>query len=313
MQQAALNALGGGWMQGTKHKNLRIYNFRSPDKFSKEQLRTMILLHENFGRAVTTALSALLRTTAQVTPTTAEQSSYQDFVRGLADPTVLGIVTLAPLPGNALLEVPPEIAFPMIDRLLGGPGQGVVKGRSITDIEATVLRRVVHTIMESMVEAWRNVSDVTPRLEAIETNPLFAQVVSPAEMVANIFFNVQIGSHGGDMKLCLPHTLLASVLPQLSSSHWLVRDKGRPKENVTDKIRRELDEVPLVMSAEMGRTHITVGELLALDVGDIVQLDSRVGAPVALLVKGRRKFLGQPGKVGRRLAVQVFQAVQEGE
>ncbi len=294
-------------------KSLRLYDFRSPDKFSKEQLRTLLLLHENFGRALTTALSALLRTTVQVAPTLAEQCPYSQFVRGIHDPTVLGILTLDPFPGNALMEIDPQAIFPIIDRLLGGPGQGTVSGRSITDIEATVVRRVFMTILEAMVEAWHSVTEVRPRLEAIETNPLFAQLVSPAEMVAYLVFSVQVGSQTGEMKLCLPFMLLEPVLPMLTARHWMVKDPRRKQAGDPEQLARDLADVSVTLSARLGRAAVTIGEMLNLEIGDIIQLDTPTGAAIDLYVKGKKKFRGKIGKVGRRLAVQVVDVIREGE
>lgn len=300
-------------LKGYHGKNLRLYDFRSPDKFSKDQLRTLLLLHENFGRALTTSLSAFLRTTVQVTPTLAEQSPYGQFVRGLHDPTVLGILTIDPLPGNALMEIDPKVIFPIIDRLLGGPGHGTVSGRGLTDIEASVVRRVFNTILEAMVEAWRNVADVRPRLEALETSPLFAQLVAPTEMVAYLVFSLKLASQSGEMKICLPYMLLEPVLPMLSARNWMIKDPRRQTAPETERLAKELAEVSLPVSVELGRATITIGEMLDLEVGDIIELDAAAGSPADILVKGRRKFRGKVGRVGRHLAVQVVDVIGEGE
>lgn len=296
-----------------RHGRLRVYDFRSPDKFSKEQLRTLLTLHENFARVVTTSLSALLRTNVQVSPAAAEQSTYSDFVRGMHDPTVLAIISLAPFPSNALMELDNRVAFTMIDRLLGGPGQGMVKERALTDIEAMVLRRVLNTMLESIGETWRNIAEVMPRLEALETNPLFAQLMAPAEIVASIVFSVQVGGQAGDLRLCLPYAMLEPVLPQLSTRQWAVRNPRAKAGGEEEKLMRELAEVVLPVSVELGRARITVGELLSLEAGDIVQLDTPSQALVDIYVKGRRKFRGRAGTAGRRLAVQVVEVMREGE
>ncbi len=296
-----------------RYGRLRVYDFRSPDKFSKEQLRTLLTLHENFARVVTTSLSALLRTNVQVSPSGAEQSTYSDFVKSLQDPTVLAIISLAPFPSNALMELDTQVAFSMIDRLLGGPGQGVVKGRAITDIEAIVMRRVLNTMLESMGETWRNIAEVMPRLEALETNPLFAQLMAPAEIVANIIFSVQVGVQAGELRLCLPYAMLEPVLPQLSSRQWALRNPRAKAGGEQERLARKLAEVSLPISVELGRARVTVGELLSLEAGDVIQLDTPADAPVDVFVKGRRKFRGKAGTAGRRLAVQVVEVIREGE
>lgn len=305
----------GGATVATRHgeKPVRLYDFRRPDKFPKEQLRTLLNLHENFCRGVTTSLAGLLRTSVPLNPTHAEQVPYGQFVRELRDPTILGIITLSPLPGNALMEISPEVAFPMIDRLLGGPGEGKVGPRALTDIETVVMRRIFHAILEAMAEAWRNIADIRPNLESLETNALFIQYVPPTEVVAYLVFSVQVGKASGDIKLCYPFTMLEPVMPQLSARRWLVRENRNRSDEDRVKVSNELAEVSVTLTAELGRARITVGELLGLEVGDVIQLDAFPAAPVDLYVRGRRKFRGKPGRSGRHMAVQVTEVIREGE
>lgn len=305
----------GGATVATKHgeKPIRLYDFRRPDKFPKEQLRTLLNLHENFCRGVTAALAGLLRTSVPVAPIHAEQAPYGQFVRELRDPTILGIITLSPLPGNALMEISPEVAFPMIDRLLGGPGEGKIVPRALTDIETVVMRRIFHAVLEAMAEAWRNIADIRPNLESLETNALFIQYVPPTEVVAYLMFSVQLGKASGEIKLCYPFTMLEPLMPQLSARRWLVREAKSRSDQDKVKVAHELADVSLTMTAELGEARITVAELLGLEVGDVIQLDASKVAPVELYVRGRRKFRGKPGRSGRNLAVQVTEVIREGE
>lgn len=303
----------GGAHQREHGRPVRLYDFRRPDKFSKEQLRTLVTLHENFCRSATTALAAALRTAVQLETVSADQCPFAQFLSDLHDPTVLGILSLPPFAGNALLEISPEVAFPMLDRLLGGPGSGVVRGRALTDIEAAVMRRVFNALTESLVEPWRNVAEVRPRLESLETNPLFAQFISPTEVVAYLTFSLRVGTAQGELRLCLPYTMLEPYLPQLSARYWLLRERRNQDAAAAEKIAHELGEVRLVLSAELGQARVTVGELIDLEVGDVIQLDAPREAPVQILVAGRPKFRGRPGRAGRRLAVQVTEVLDEGE
>jgi flagellar motor switch protein FliM len=299
-----MQLLIGSKNQGAPQKEIRLYDFRSPDKFPKDQLRTLLLVHENFCRAATTSLSAVLRAAVQITPTLAEQCTYSSFVRGLKDPTVLGVISMPPLPGNGLMEMDNTFVFPVVDRLLGGPGTGVITDRAITEIEATVLRRVFKTLMDTLKDAWRSIADVSPRLEALETNPLFAQLVSPAEMVAFLTFSAEIGDQSGEIKLCLPYPMLEPILHKLSARHWLIKG-GAPTPEARSALATGLADVSLPVSVEMGRAEITVGELLDLDIGDVIQLDTSADGPLDVYVNGRKKFRGRPGRAGRWAAVQI--------
>lgn len=307
-----MHLLPGIGMAGQhSRKEVRIYDFRSPDKFAKDQLRTLLLIHENFCRAATTALSAILRSPVHITPAVAEQCPYSNFVRSLHDPTVLGVISMPPLPGNALMEMDSHVVFPVVDRLLGGSGKGVIVDRAITDIEATVLRRVFQTLLDTLKDAWRSIADISPRLEALETNPLFAQLVSPAEMVAFMIFSVEVAEQSGEIKLCLPYTLLEPILPKLSARHWLIKG-GSPTPEIQEILAGRLADVSLPVSVELGRADVTVGELLNMDVGDIIQLDTPTGGQLDVYVNGRRKFRGRAGKAGRWLAVQITEVSAEG-
>ncbi len=293
-------------------RRTRRYDFRNPDKFSKEQLRTLLTLHENFCRVASTTLSAVLRTVVQVSTVGAEQRTYGDFVRALPDPTVLAVFSLAPFPGNSLAELSPVVAFAMIDRLLGGPGYGLSSNRAITELETVVVRRLFHAIFESLAEAWRGLGEARPRLESLETNPFFVQIVAPSEIVAHLSFVVKVGNQAGDLNLCIPFTTMEKVLPLLSTRQWGVQAAHQQAEDRA-RLLRELAGVRLPLTVELGRAVITVGDLVHLAPGDVVTLDTPRDGPVDVLVKGRVKFRGHPGRSGKRLAVRITAVAVEGE
>lgn len=293
-------------------RRLRLYDFRNPDKFSKEQLRTLLTLHENFCRVASTTLSAVLRTVVQVSTVSAEQRTYGDFIRALPDPTVLAVFTLAPFPGNAVAELSPVVAFAMIDRLLGGPGYGLGANRAITELETVVVKRLFHAIFESMAEAWRGLGEATPRLESLETNPFFVQIVAPSEIVVHLSFVVKVGNQAGELNVCIPFTTMEKVLPLLSTRQWGSR-AAHQREDERARLLHELAGVGLPVLVELGRAVITVGDLLRLSEGDVIILDTPRDGPVDVLVKERIKFRGRPGRSGKRLAVRITEVVDEGE
>ncbi len=296
-------------MKGTK-KQVRLYDFRSPDKFSKEQIRTLALMHENFARIAQTALSAQLRTALQLQLVSTEQLPYQQFHRSLGDPVVLGVLNMAPLPGNALLDLEPRLVFALVDRLLGGPGISLDLRRSLTEIEASMLRRLLGIFLDSLTEAWRNVGQVRASLESLETNPLFAQFLPPGEMVVVLGFRCQMGKTEGSLRLCLPYSLLEPVLPYLTARYWMLRQaKG---ESSPQQMAENLHPVKVPISVELGRKKLRIGDLLRLKVGDVVVLERKTGEPLDVLVRQRLKFRARPGRLGRFLAVEILERV-EGE
>jgi flagellar motor switch protein FliM len=165
--------------QNTDSKKIKIYDFKRPDKFSKEQIRTVSSMHEAFARLTTTSLSANLRSLIQVHVASVDQLTYEEFIRSIPNPTTLAVINMDPLKGSAILEIDPAVTFSIIDRLFGGPGEGVKVTRDLTEIETSVMEGIIVRILGNMREAWSQVIDLRPRLGQIEVNPQFAQIVPP--------------------------------------------------------------------------------------------------------------------------------------
>jgi len=283
---------------------IRKYDFKRPDKFSKDQMRVLELLHENMCRMLTAFLSSRLRTTVQIRVTSVEQSSFGEFIQDIPNPGVITILNPSPLPGAILLETSPSVVFPMIDRLFGGTGSMAEVPRAVTELEVAGLGKLFEGITLIFKEAWQGVIDLDLSIQRIETNPLFAQVSSANEIVAVVSLEVRIEKHVGLFNFCLPHVTLEPVLPKLSTHQWLTgkRDTARKQH---DSIRRSVEDVSVEITAVLGRSHMKVGEFMGLSEGDVLVLEARVGDKVQLLVSGKPKFVGYPARVGRRLAVVV--------
>ncbi|MDI6895078.1 MAG: flagellar motor switch protein FliM [Bacillota bacterium] len=284
---------------------VRVYDFRRPDKFSKDHLRTLQMVHENFARVWTTVLSAHLRTMARVTLDAVEQLTYGEFLTSVRSPSVLCLVSMEPLPGRQMVDVHPALAFPLIDRLLGGLGAGEAGERALTDIEVTVMERVFGGMLSALAEAWQGLVALKPRLDSIETNPLFAQVIPPNEVAAVITFTAMLGETGGSLRLCLPYSSLKSVLGQLTSHRWAGGGEiAAPASNGAN-----LQDVRVDMSVRLGKATLTIGQLLNLERGDVVRLGQPVGEPLTVYLGTRPAFRVRPGRVGNRAAVQVVKVL----
>ena len=177
----------------TAEAPVKIYDFKRPDKFSKDQIRTVAIMHEGFARQTTASLSSMLRILGHIHVTLVDQLTYEEFIRNIPNPTTVAIVDMAPLKGAAVLEIDPPVTFAIIDRLFGGQGDGTKYTRDLTDIEVSVMEGAVARLLGNLREAWSTVIDLRPRLSHLETNPLFAQVVPPNEMIVLVNFTVQIG------------------------------------------------------------------------------------------------------------------------
>lgn len=295
------------------HKKIRVYDFKRPNKFSKEQIHTIQAIHENYARLLATYFSAQLRTVVQITVHAVEQLTYEEFIHSLPNPTILNIFQMDPLEGNAVLEINPAITFSIIDRLFGGPGQAPEKIRDLTDIERTVTERFVVRSLDILREAWDNIIQFKPKLDIIETNPLFTQIVSPTEMVVLISFRTQIADNEGLINLCIPFLVLEPIISKLSAHYWFAGTAKEATQESIQKIKNRIEKASINVSAVLGHATIQVRELLELQVGDVIMLDSKVNDPIEIMVGSKIKFAGRPGVVGSKTAVQIVAVVKEGD
>jgi len=298
--------------QAADQRKIKIYDFKRPDKFSKEQIRTVSIMHETFARLTTTALSAQLRSLVQVHVASVDQLTYEEFIRSIPNPTTLAVINMDPLKGSAVLEIDPAITFSIIDRLFGGKGESSKVSRDLTDIESSVMEGIVVRILGNMREAWSQVIDLRPRLGQIETNPQFAQIVPPTEMVVLVTLETKIGDVEGMMNLCIPYLTIEPIISKLSAQYWYssVR-RGATTENL-NILRDRLSTVDVNVYVEIGSMDLTVREVLALTLGDIIRLPNvRSGDPMTLNVGTRPKFLCRPGVVGKKLAIQIIKKLED--
>lgn len=315
-----LQAISSGDTETTDFKpvndtrKIKIYDFKRPDKFSKEQIRTVSIMHETFARLTTTSLSAQLRSLVHVHVASVDQLTYEEFIRSIPTPTTLAVINMDPLKGNAVLEIDPAITFSMIDRLFGGTGQGAKVSRDLTDIEQSVMEGIIVRILANMREAWTQVIDLRPRLGQIETNPQFAQIVPPSEMVVLVTLETKVGEEEGMMNFCIPYLTIEPIISKLSSQFWFSSVRRSSTTQYLGTLKEKLSDVDMDVVAELGTINMPIRDVLALRTGDVVRLSTvRVGEPLTLSVGNKKKFYCQPGVVGKNMAVQVIGKIDEGE
>jgi len=295
-------------------RKIKIYDFKRPDKFSKEQIRTVSIMHETFARLTTTALSAQLRSMAHVHVASVDQLTYEEFIRSIPTPTTLAVINMDPLKGNAILEIDPSVTFSIIDRLFGGTGQGTKVQRDLTDIEQSVMEGIIVRILANMREAWTQVIDLRPRLGQIETNPQFAQIVPPSEMVVLVTLETKVGEEEGMMNFCIPYITIEPIISKLSSQFWFSSVRRSSTTQYLGVLKDKLSTVDMDVVAEIGTINLPVRDVLNLRVGDVVRLSNvRVGDPFSLSVGNKKKFLCQAGTIGKKVAVQIIKKLADTE
>lgn len=315
---ALLAALSSGEMDAEELKKeetqrkIRSYDFKRAVRFSKDHIRSLTRIHENFARYLTTYFSAQLRTFVQINVVQVEQLPYDEFIRSIPKMTILNIFEAEPFKGRMVLEVNPNVAFAMLDRMLGGTGMSPSKINALTEIETTVMERIFSRAFDSLQEAWKNVLDIEPRLEALETNPQFMQIVSPNETIALISLSTKIGDTTGMINLCIPHVVIEPIMPKLSVHHWFVSEKKTREPIEVEKLRQRVTKAKLPISVELGTSQITVHELMQLAVGDVIALNQPVDSGLSIRVGEREKYIGTPGVYKDRVSVQIEQVVDEG-
>jgi flagellar motor switch protein FliM len=293
-------------------RKIKIYDFKRPDKFSKEQIRTISMMHDTFARLTTTSLSAQLRSMVHVHVASVDQLTYEEFIRSIPTPTTLAIINMDPLKGNAILEIDPAVTFSIIDRLFGGSGEGTKAQHELTDIESAVMEGIIVRILGNMREAWTQVIDLRPRLGQIDTNPQFAQIVPPTDMVVLVTLETKVGDVEGMINFCIPYLTIEPIIGKLSTQFWFSTvHRGTTTENLT-VLKDKLAAIDVDVVAEIGKINIPVREVLSLRVGDVVRLyNTKIGDPYSLNIGNKKKFLCRPGVIGKKIAVQVLKKTAE--
>ena len=308
-----LNAINTGQSETDDYKavsdtrKIKIYDFKRPDKFSKEQIRTVQIMHETFARLTTTSLSAQLRSLVHVHVATVDQLTYEEFIRSIPTPTTLAVINMDPLKGNAVLEIDPAITFSMIDRLFGGTGAVTGnKSRDLTDIESSVMEGIIVRILANMREAWTQVIDLRPRLGQIETNPQFAQIVPPTEMVVLVTLETKVGEEEGMINFCIPYLTIEPIISKLSSQFWFSSVRRSSTTQYLGTLKEKISTVDMDVVAEIGSINLPIRDVLGLRIGDVVKLsNTKVGDQLTLNIGDKKKYYCQPGVVGKKMAVQV--------
>ena len=300
-------------MEETSRK-IKVYDFKRPDKFSKDQIRTLYMLHESFARLLNTYMSSHLRTLVNVDVASVEQLTYQEFVQSLANPSVITILGVPPLKGNIIFEISSEIAFAYLDRVFGGDGTTAIKTRVLTEIEDAVMRRFVNSAMERFKESWSNVTPMNPILEATESNPQFTQIVPPNDMVVIVTLHTKLGEVESMMNICIPYLVLEPIMSKLTTTFWVAASVAKDeRQGQAEIIRQKLNKTKVPLVVEVGRVQISIREFLTLGFGDVLQLNTKVKDDFPCMVGTNPKFYCRPGTFGKKLAVQITQVVQKGE
>lgn len=297
----------------TEEKKIKNHDFRKPNKFAKDHLRTLEIIHENYSRLITNFLSGYLRTLTQVEVISVEELTYYEFNNSISNPAVLGIVDFTPLQGSVVMELAPNIVFSLIDRILGGKGSSNQKVREYTEIELAIIERIIAQLLNLMREPWENVTQIKPRLEKIETNAQFAQIISPNEMTALITLSAKIGEVEGMINICIPYPVLEAILPKLSTKYWFAMREKAFTEESKQALEKKIEGTLIPVRAVLGGAVLTVADIVELQAGDVIQLDTNINHDLKVYVGDIYKFKARPGVKKNRVSIKVTGVIREEE
>lgn len=287
-------------------KEVHTYDFKRPERVSKEQMRALEGIHGSFARNFGAQLSGLLRTIVDIRVETIEQLTYSEFIYSLPNPTNFNLLEAKPLEGKICLEISPLIIYPILDRLLGGHNSELfIPQRPLTLIEQRLVARITQRALTSLTEAWADLVEVEFKITEVESNPHLVQIVAPNEIVVVLGFEIKLGGRAGTMSLCIPFAVIEPVIGKLITQGWVAYQRQSAAEDKSEQIARELGATNVTVDAFLAETSITLRDLLSLQPGDIIQTSKPVGGQVILQVEGENKFAGQIGRHKDHYAIKI--------
>jgi flagellar motor switch protein FliM len=300
-------------LEGRKIKPFDFRFNKRTDKFSNNQLQTLRTLHDNFTRLLNNALSVYLRTRVDATIVSIEQINYGDFVASIGEPAILSIYSMDPLPGSGIVQLDLNLGFSIIDRLLGGPGWFPAKLRDLTDIERTLMQRFMARMLNSYRESWNYLLTLSLKIEALDSNPQFIPRIIPLDqIVAFVTCELKVGDKTGTMNFCLPYLVLQSIGPQLTDFQWspsVVSGRGMTEDDIAQLVRN-VERAEVEFEVELGRTIVSLRDLIALQVGDIVLFDKLTSLPLTARVNDHEKFKVYAGVNRDKFTVQIADIIR---
>lgn len=295
----------------TQERKVKNHDFRRASKFAKDHIKTLNIIYDNYARLVTNFLTGYLRTLVQVDVVTVEAMPYSDFSNSVANPVILAIIDFAPLTGSIILEMEPNVAFALVDRILGGKGTSMERVRDFTEIELAIIERIIVQILNLMREPWENVLSIRPRLDKIETNAQFAQIVAQNETVALITLSARVGDVDGMINICIPHMVVEPIVSKLSTRFWFSNVEKEATPEMKESIENKVNNTEVPIKALLGKTTISVNDFVELQPGDVLPLDVGINDDMEIMVGDILKFYGKPGVRKNKVAVKITKVLKK--
>ena len=288
-----------------EQRQITLYDFKRPNRVSKEQLRSIRAIHDKMARNLASDISSLMRSIVEIQLHSVDQMTYGEFLMSLPSPTSFNVFSLKPLDGKGVIELNPSIVFPMIDRLLGGPGMPFDANREFTDIELNLLDQILRVITQNMKEVWSPIMEIYPIIEAKESSPNVVQIVAQNEIVIMVVMEIIIGQTSGMMNICYPVISIESLLPKLASRDLMLSETSSSRKSRNKELRALLRGAKVEIEAVLGYAKLNMKEVLDLQVGDIIKLNRPADDTAVVKVDGREKFIADFGVKRYRKCIRI--------
>jgi flagellar motor switch protein FliM len=286
-------------------KSMQVYDFKHPDRISKDQMRTMENMHDNLADQLSSIYSTLQRTVVDVDLISVDQITYSEYISSLRIPSCTYSISMEPLEGAAIIDINPSVTFSFVDRTFGGGGRPLGVERELTGIEKSVIDKVVHRTLKELKKCWEHIINLDIKLLGFESNPQFIQIVAPSETVLVISLQIKILDFSSLITICYPYLTLESILPQLSGQNWMDITKKKNTDADRGINMKNIQQVAAPLVAILGRTDIPIQDLVRLQKGDVIRLDSPINEEIEILVGDKSKYKGKPGLYKKNRAVMI--------
>ncbi len=286
-------------------RSIVAYDFKHPNRVSKDQIRTLENIHDSFAGHLGSSLSTIQRAMVDVEMVSVDQITYSEFIMSLLNPSCTYTISMDPLEGACIVDFSPPVCFLFIDRMFGGMGKPADTDRELTGIEKSVMNRIATRVFTELEIAWEQIIGLNLKQVGFETNPQFLQIIPPGETVIVISFNLKMLGSSGLVTICYPFVTLEPIVDKLSVQHWADASTQRNTEQDMQSNSRSLQEVKVELIAEIGQANIKLKDFLKLKVGDVIPMDNTITQDIPIRVGNSYKFMARPGKTAKHMAIQI--------
>jgi flagellar motor switch protein FliM len=287
----------------------KLYDFRHPVMFLKDQIRTLQMIHDTFARSFSNSMASYLRMSVKAKCTGVDQISYGEFILSLPEPCTVANSRFQPSEGRTLLAIHPAVGIGVLDRVTGGTGVSTPLNRPFTEIEQTIIEEFIAMALRDLEPAWNRILKVTFLVDTVESSAQFVQVASQEDTVVAATIEVNFGETNGILSLCYPFRALTHVSERLNAKHWAEEDSKAQAAKKKTNAQGLVNQIPLRVSARLGTVQITMQDLMQIKTGDVVLLNKDLSQAAELEIGGKVRFLGRVGARHGHAAIQIEERV----